>query len=78
MQAIGVNPSATIAAIAERGVLEFIRAHRPSFPDDSPGGREYSAQRARAEVWAKSAAEQGWTLEPPPVPPGERRLRNGL
>jgi choline dehydrogenase-like flavoprotein len=66
---VGVNPSATIAAIAERGVLEFIRSHRPSFPDDSPGGKEYRIQRARAVKWADDAKANGWDLEPPEATP---------
>jgi choline dehydrogenase-like flavoprotein len=64
---VGVNPAPTIAAIAERGVLEFIRAHHPAFPDQSPGGREYSQQIEQSKLWAAKAAH--WDLEPPAAPP---------
>ncbi len=66
---VGVNPSATIAAIAERNVLAFINAHErfangrwpDAYSDD--GAREYARQRQSAEAWAERA--KSWQLEPP-------------
>lgn len=67
---VGVNPSSTIAAIAERGVLEFIRTNQPLNPNPA-GLEEYEKQVRRAELWAEKAA--GWDLEPldqSDAPPG--------
>jgi hypothetical protein len=63
---VGVNPAATIAAVAERCVLAFLRRERPGWPEaaDTPGARQYMAHVERARVWAHAAAEQGWHLEP--------------
>jgi len=72
-RSVGVNPSATILAIAERNVLEFIRStkRQPAWPagDTSPGAVEYAEQTRRAGAWAARAAEAGWQLTPPDVPP---------
>jgi choline dehydrogenase-like flavoprotein len=62
---VGVNPSATIAAIAERGVLAFIRRYQPDWPDASAGGEEYRRQCERAGAWAAHARARDWALEPP-------------
>ena len=62
---VGVNPSATITAVAERNVLRFIRKERQgsaTWPegDPSPGARQYAAQWAASRKWG-----QGWTVSPP-------------
>lgn len=67
---VGVNPSATILAIAERNVLRFIRKHRPegvAWPegDSSDGALAYQADQRRARDWAAGAERAGWALEPP-------------
>lgn len=70
---VGVNPSATIAAIAERNVLHFIRARKgASWPSvgegakgvcSSPGAARYHVHTARARQWAEAA--MSWQREPP-------------
>jgi choline dehydrogenase-like flavoprotein len=66
----GVNPTATILAIAEHNVLEFIRAQKndPEWPrrDSSPGANEYKAHVGGAARWRERAQSRGWELEPPP------------
>jgi cholesterol oxidase len=64
---VGVNPSATIAALAEHGVLAFIRSRYPGWPEgyDAPGAREYAKQRDAAAAWAAKACASGWALRPP-------------
>jgi choline dehydrogenase-like flavoprotein len=62
---VGVNPSATITAVAERNVLRFIRSERrgsANWPegDPSPGARQYAAQWAASRSWG-----EGWTTSPP-------------
>jgi choline dehydrogenase-like flavoprotein len=61
---VGVNPSATITAMAERNILRFIRKQRndETWPqgDKRDGAKEYEAQRAAAQGWGK-----GWTVSPP-------------
>ncbi len=66
---VGVNPSATIMAIAERNVREFLRRDNPRWPEGATGEgvEEYRRQVAEAKVWVANAA--GWGLEPPSVPP---------
>ncbi|MET0409737.1 MAG: GMC oxidoreductase, partial [Polyangiaceae bacterium] len=68
----GVNPSATILAVAEHNVLEFIRARRqnPSWPsgDSSEGAQEYAAHRREAAKWRQKADAKEWRLEPPAKP----------
>lgn len=64
---VGVNPSATITAIAERNALAFIQKlkkddHWPD-NDSSAGARDYQRQRAQADTWAKAATH--WALRPP-------------
>jgi choline dehydrogenase-like flavoprotein len=71
---VGVNPAPTIAAIAERGALAFIRTRYPNYPEGvempvEEGAAEYKAQRGRAEIWAAAAQKSGWDLEPPLAPP---------
>lgn len=71
---VGVNPAPTIAAIAERGALAFIRTRYPNYPEGveqrvGNGAAEYRAQRARAGDWAARARESRWDLEPPAAPP---------
>jgi len=64
---VGVNPSATIAAVAERNVLAFIREQKPRWPegDDSAGALSYAAQVAGAKGWAQTASDKGWVKTPP-------------
>jgi choline dehydrogenase-like flavoprotein len=62
---VGVNPSATITALAERNVLRFIRSERQggaNWPqgDPSPGARQYAEHWAASRSWGK-----GWTVSPP-------------
>jgi hypothetical protein len=59
---VGVNPSATIAAIAERNILSFIEGHGKPNPES---WREYDEQRRQAEKWKKTATDRGWKLRPP-------------
>jgi len=77
---VGVNPSATIAAITERNVFEFLRRTVPSWPNvDAPGAREYAQQVDRAKKWADRAQSKGWTLAPPQQPsPGFESQPLGL
>ncbi len=75
---VGVNPSATITAVAERNVLRFIRSERrdgASWPegDPSPAARQYATQWAASRSWGK-----GWTVTPPvatAAPPQEFRSK---
>lgn len=65
---VGSNPSATIAAIAERNVLQFIRTQgRPDWPEgDSGAGAElYRRHQQAAATWADNARARGWQLDPP-------------
>jgi cholesterol oxidase len=68
---IGVNPAATIASVAERNVLEFIRKHRKHWPDGyrDRGARQYVEARDAAKSWAEMAKHEGWQLRPPAPPP---------
>jgi len=70
---VGVNPSATITAIAERNILEFIREHPPGggprtswpdVPDPTEGALEYKKQREEASAWAAGTAAR-WVRSPP-------------
>jgi choline dehydrogenase-like flavoprotein len=65
---VGVNPSATIAAIAERNVREFLRREHPQWPEGATGEgvAEYKRQVDGSKTWAANA--KGWALEPPSVP----------
>lgn len=68
---VGVNPSATITALAERNVLEIIGLKKPAWPDGdaSPGAAEYRHHREMADRWYASASAK-WALTPPaPTPP---------
>jgi hypothetical protein len=60
-KSVGVNPSATIAAVAERCISVFIATHAP-WDRNSPGYREYRAQRDRARRWKE--ASKSWAVEP--------------
>jgi len=63
---VGVNPSATILAIAERNVLQFICDKRgASWPEgcSDRGALEYRAHRDGAQQWRRQA--EGWSLQPP-------------
>jgi cholesterol oxidase len=66
---VGVNPSATIAAVAERNALQFIRAFKdnPRWPagETDAGAREYAAQQREAADWALRARTLGWSVRPP-------------
>jgi choline dehydrogenase-like flavoprotein len=67
-RSVGVNPSATILAIAEHAVLEFIRRERePSWPegDASEGAVEYRAQRLLAEEFVARGRARNWAFSPP-------------
>jgi len=60
---VGVNPSATITAIAERNMAQFLNAHAPEQPNLA-GRAEYVAQRRRAEGFRQGAGAR-MQLEPP-------------
>ncbi|HEX4341109.1 MAG TPA: GMC oxidoreductase [Polyangiaceae bacterium] len=63
-RSVGVNPSATILALAERNIERFIATHPPLEP--SPEGRAaYQKERKKSVEWAKRAREAGWTRTPP-------------
>ena len=64
---VGVNPSATITALAEHHVHEFVRLHAPEKPNPE-GLRAYEAERAAAARFADHARASGWHLEPPTPP----------
>jgi choline dehydrogenase-like flavoprotein len=61
---VGVNPSATITAVAERNILLFIQTERKNrnWPagDASPGALEYGEQWKASRSWGS-----GWTVSPP-------------
>jgi cholesterol oxidase len=69
---VGVNPSATITAIAERNVLQFIRAYtrNAEWPerDATDGAREYREQRIAAAARTHHALNEKWALTPPDKP----------
>ncbi len=67
---VGVNPSATIAAVAERNVLTFINSQKryreapwPGAHADA-GAREYLRHVQAAKEWKVRSAK--WHIEPPP------------
>lgn len=67
---VGVNPSATILAIAERNIERFIRRH--GYADwgekaRSEGEVEYARHRREARAWAVERGAK-WDLSPPVVP----------
>ena len=65
---VGVNPSATILAIAEKNALAFIRKERgASWPNGitEKGAVEYVAQVGAAGRWAAEARANGVELQPP-------------
>jgi ferredoxin len=57
---VGVNPSATITAIAERNVLAFIRQEKPNWPanDDSAGAQSYAVHLVEATRAAETAKKK--------------------
>jgi len=66
----GVNPSATIVAIAERNVLRFIRTTQPDWPNAAaaqgqPGAAEYLEHVEGGRRWHARSVAQAWRLEPP-------------
>ena len=61
---VGVNPSATIAAIAERNISAFITAKQEPWP------REGLKERARK--WREKADARNWILTPRAPSPDER------
>ncbi len=63
-RSVGVNPSATILAIAERNIETFIRTH-PPLELHHEGWKSYQTQRRKSVEWARLAAEKGWTRSPP-------------
>lgn len=77
---VGVNPSATITAIAERNVLKFIQKHAPDWPHKAAheaGAREYLEHQRGAARWRRDATSSGWQLRPPYAPSSpldERKL----
>ncbi|HEY8945593.1 MAG TPA: GMC oxidoreductase, partial [Polyangiaceae bacterium] len=68
-RSVGVNPSATILAIAEHSALTYIRRAKqsPTWPanDFSPGARQYQRHRDGAELWRDRARRENWAVEPP-------------
>ena len=60
---VGVNPSATITAIAERNVAHFLKTHAPERPN-AAGRAEYAAHVERAKRFRAGPGQQ-MTLEPP-------------
>jgi len=64
---VGVNPSATITALAEHHIAEFIRLHVPASPDPD-GLKAYEAERVAARRFGDHARASGWHLEPPAPP----------
>ncbi len=63
---VGVNPSATIAAVAERNIDRFLEMHsrEGQWPSE-----EYRHQVNLADDWYLEAKESQWSLSPPA--PGE-------
>jgi choline dehydrogenase-like flavoprotein len=63
---VGVNPTATILAIAECNILAFIRKAQPAWPagSSSPGAREYQAHLAGADAWRARAEQAKWHIRP--------------
>jgi choline dehydrogenase-like flavoprotein len=61
---VGVNPSATITAVAERNVRRFIRSQpgKDRWPegDGSEGAKQYARQWDASRTWG-----HGWTGSPP-------------
>jgi len=75
---VGVNPSATITAIAERNIYQFIKKTNPAWPacnaDDGSincrcGACNYRNQVSAARAWREKAEAAGWHLRPPKRPP---------
>jgi hypothetical protein len=59
---VGVNPSATISAIAERNVALFLERHAPAEPN-AAGAAEYRAQFQKARGFRERSPD--YRLEPP-------------
>lgn len=67
-RSVGVNPSATILAIAEQAALDFIRRERgPIWPVDDPseGAKEYQLQGIRAAEFVERGRSRKWAFSPP-------------
>jgi hypothetical protein len=62
---VGVNPSATITAVAERNIDHFLQTHAPERANDA-GRAEYRRQRALAAGFRERARD--FHLEPPERP----------
>jgi hypothetical protein len=63
---VGVNPSPTIAAVAERNIDRFLKKElRHEWPN-----AEYKEQVADAKRWYDKAVEAQWSLSPPDRGPG--------
>jgi choline dehydrogenase-like flavoprotein len=61
---VGVNPSATIAAIAERNIHEFLKIHGPNGPVSNGRAEDVAA----AKRWAAAHAnDKTWVPSPPPA-----------
>ena len=60
---VGVNPSATIAAVAERNMAHFVREklHLPALP--------WQQELDDARAWAKASTDAGVRLAPPDAKP---------
>lgn len=61
-RSVGVNPSATIAAVAERNVARYLEGHA-GIDRSLPGVAEYAAQRAESLGWA--SRHRDLSLRPP-------------
>lgn len=67
-RSVGVNPSATIAAIVERNIDVFLTAHARNIGGARWPAEEYSRQRELAGAWFAEASAAGWALKPPSQP----------
>jgi choline dehydrogenase-like flavoprotein len=63
---VGVNPSATITAVAEHHIDHFLQQHTPERPN-AEGRAEYRRQRERAVAFGN--APHDFPLEPPELAP---------
>jgi cholesterol oxidase len=61
-RSVGVNPASTIAAIAERGIFQFIRNHAPAHPN-AAGLEQYAHHRDQAQRW-RAELPSHWSIEP--------------
>lgn len=68
-RSVGVNPTPTILAIAERNILDFITSERPGWPTASAGknpsgAAQYLAHREGARAWSERAKQERWHIAP--------------